>query len=128
MRINAAILLSVLALAGCETISDRPSESFMASLREFKGKTESELVMNKGIPDKSYMVDHQKFIEYIYQDRRHWSGLQPQVQTRPDNRGGFTSVQAVGGQGIDLDYFCKSIFVLEKGRVVKTGATGNACN
>jgi hypothetical protein len=120
-RIILPIVLMLGFLAGCTT-----TERYEASLDPWLGKTERELVMGWGVPDKQYQLDeHTKMISYIAYDA-------------VDYPGSMTSCFGMGGSRLLLNncvgdyptrqtFYCETIFTVVNGRVNRWGHKGNNC-
>ena len=119
----AVAAVSLTLLSACET-----TENYEAKLNPWIGKSEKELVMSWGIPDKQYQLDPAtKMISYV----RHQTIVYPgTVSPCIANVGRNGTV--VGSCGPDFppeaeSYYCETIFTIVQGRVSHWGHKGNDC-
>jgi hypothetical protein len=103
------------------------TEHYEAGLDPWLGKSEKELVMGWGVPDKQYHLDPRtKMISYISYD----------TITYPS---GMTTCFGMAGTHMLMDncagpfprtaesFYCETIFTITGGRVTRWGHKGNNC-
>jgi hypothetical protein len=121
LRRPLSLLFSLLLLAACTS-----AQSYEAGLDQWIGKSERELLMNWGVPDKQYQMDgNTKMISYVKRNTVVYPG------TLSTCMGSYGNPLGFGGCGgtppTASTYFCETTFIITKGRVTRWGHEGNNC-
>ena len=122
-KIIAALFgLSLSLLAACTT-----TENYDKQLDQFVGKSEKELVMTWGVPDKTYQLDAStKMVSYVAHQNVYYPGT---VSTCFGTVGRNTvfSNCAGGFPPTEETFHCETIFTIVGGHVTRWGHKGNNC-
>lgn len=115
-------VLSFGLLAACTT-----TENYEAKLNTWVGKSEKELVMSWGVPDKQYQLDaHTKMLSYVSHQNVVYPGtFSPCVASV--NRGMVVNSCGPEFPPTVESYHCETIFTLTDGKVTRWGHKGNNC-
>lgn len=108
------------------TVACATTENYDAQLNKWLGKSEKELVMGWGVPDKQYQLDaNTKMLSYVRSDIVSYPG------TLSGCVGGLGSpIGYAGCTGIPPtleSYYCETTFILVRHRVARWGHKGNNC-
>ena len=112
------------ALAACAEHSEKAYE---AQLESWMGKSEKELVMAWGIPDKQYQLDPDtRMLSFVARNTVYYPGTFSACVGGASSNFGLTNCYG-GFPPSAQTYHCETIFTLHNGRVAKWGHRGNDC-
>ena len=123
MKKSISILLFTLAATGCTPYS---KEKFDASLQTYLGMTEKQLLLQKGIPTKTYQVDNTtKLIGYVTESEVYVPPVPSYQPYRHHYR--YDDFDMVDAGGYTETYRCEVTFTIERGIVTGVKSEGNDC-
>jgi hypothetical protein len=124
MTRHIALVLGLLCVAlagGCTSTKD-----YEARLENWVGKSERELVMSWGIPDKQYQLDPRtRLLSYVNRDTVYYPGSFSTCVGGFHNHFGLSNCGGFPPTAQTLH--CETLFTLVNGRVTKWGHRGNNC-
>jgi hypothetical protein len=122
IALSLFVALSLGFLSACTT-----TEAYDAKLNGWIGKSEKELVMGWGIPDKQYQLDaNTKMISYVSHQTVVYPGSFEPCVAAVDRRGVLTSCPPQIPPSAET-YHCETIFTIQNGHVARWGHKGNNC-
>lgn len=124
-RFRLSTFLAVLVLAaGLSACTN--TQNYEAQLNYWLGRSEQDLLMAWGVPDKQYQMDAQrKMISYVKRDI-----AVNQSASFSTCVGTFGNPMFGGCSGIPTSvstYSCETTFIITRGRVERWGHEGNDC-
>ena len=121
--IAAVVALSLTALTACTT-----TENYDKALDQWVGKSEKELVMNWGVPDKTYQLDPgTKMLAYVAHQTVYYPGSFSTCFGTVGRNVIFNNCAGSGFPPSEQTYHCETIFTIQGGHVTRWGHKGNNC-
>ena len=125
MKYRLALSLVFLMLLGC-MVSCTNGRSYGVMLDNWIGRSEKELVMGWGIPDKQYQLDQNtKMISYTSSNTAVYPGALSSCFGTGRNNAIYSN--CAGLPSMVETYYCETIFTIISGRVSRWGHKGNNC-
>jgi hypothetical protein len=114
-------IIAVLSLSACAS-----AEKYRATLDSWIGRSEREMLMTFGIPDRTYQVDAKtKMVSYIARDTAYYPGS---FSTCFGAAGPYSAFGCGHPFPSRIEtYYCETIFTLEDNRISRWGHKGNNC-
>ncbi|EEO27782.1 hypothetical protein OFAG_00935 [Oxalobacter formigenes HOxBLS] len=122
MTLLLSLVFSIL-LAGCATTAN-----YEKILNSWLGNTEELLIQKWGVPDTVYESGNRKYLVYYRQNTVYFPGTPPTYQSWYDSlTQTVTTTQTGGYSGRSFNYYCKTTYTVENGRIIHWQWQGNAC-
>jgi hypothetical protein len=121
--VAAVIALSLTVLSACTT-----TENYEKRLDQYIGKSEKELVMTWGVPDKTYQLDAStKMLSYVNHQTVYYPGSIDTCVGMVGRNTVFNNCAGAGFPPTTETFHCETIFTIANGRVARWGHKGNNC-
>lgn len=126
MMRKPVLLLIFSIVLGCLSACAN-TQNYEAMLDVWIGKSEKELVMGWGIPDKQYQLDkNTRLISYTAYNTAYYPGTLSTCFGTGSRNAVFSGCSGSIPPTVET-YFCETIFTLVNGRVSRWGHRGNNC-
>lgn len=118
LKLPALFFLSML-ISACYT-----TQGYKNKVDKFLGVSESALIADWGVPQRSHEVGKVKYLEYL-RDQSYTQYIAPTYQTTYSS--GIAYTTQTGGETYNVKLNCITTFTIRNGIVVSWNAKGNDC-